>query len=118
MKLTCKPLMNGIMAYWSGVKDAARYNVLLYINDSVISVRTNERTELYCTFSGLAAIDGTTRNEISSAGTNARGGSFYGYAIAAPQHSGYDYYVQVKAEGRDGKILDVSEKVKSGVREF
>lgn len=116
MQLNCKPLMNGIMAYWSEVEEAACYNVLLYINDCVISRRINERTELYCTFSGLAAIDGQTTHEISSAGFDARGGSYHHYAT--PSHSGNDYYVQVEAEGRGGRILDVSEKVKARVREF
>ncbi|MBO5224712.1 MAG: hypothetical protein J6C23_09405, partial [Clostridia bacterium] len=67
MKLICKPLMNGIMAYWEKVEEAARYDVSLYINEQAISKRINERTELYCTFTGLAAVDGVTRRTISAA---------------------------------------------------
>ena len=31
MNLICKPLMNGIMAYWDEVEDAVAYNITLYI---------------------------------------------------------------------------------------
>ena len=113
MKLVCKPLMNGIMAYWTEVADAARYNVRLYINDCVISRRINERTELYHTFSGLAAIDGTTGHAIRAAAVASSG-----WGHVEPQHSGLDYYVQVTAEDRNGNALSVSEKVKARVREF
>ena len=37
MELVCKPLMNGIMAYWSEVEETACYNVTLYINKQAIS---------------------------------------------------------------------------------
>ena len=114
MSLICKPLMNGIMAYWNEVPEAAYYNVKLYINNQVISKRINERTELYCTFMGLAAIDGVTRSQIEKAG-----------AIAARDgwrnnnsHSGIDYYVKVEAEDRMGEIIAVTDKVKCAVREF
>ena len=116
MELICKPLMNGIMAYWSEVKKAASYNVTLYINKQAISKRINPRTELYCTFNGLAAIDGTTKKIISSAAMRTicvAGGSY-----SSPQHSGQDYYVDVVAEDRDGNIIEKSEKVKCAVREF
>lgn len=119
MELVCKPLMNGIMAYWSEVEEAARYNVTLYINNQAISKRINPRTELYCTFNGLAAIDGITKNTISSAAS-----STVNYVVirgrynSGPTHSGLDYYVDVVAEGRDGNIIKKSEKVKCTVREF
>ena len=64
MDLKCKPLINGIMAYWTPVEDASHYNVKLYINNQLISTRVNERTELYCTFTGLAPINGVTSSII------------------------------------------------------
>ena len=119
MELVCKPLMNGIMAYWSEVKKAASYNVTLYINKQAISKRINPRTELYCTFNGLAAIDGITKNTITTAArsmVNVVCSSVIRYST--PQHSGQDYYVDVVAEDRDGNIIEKSEKVKCTVREF
>lgn len=120
MELVCKPLMNGIMAYWSEVENTASYNVTLYINKQAISKRINPRTELYCTFNGLAAIDGITKNTISSAAS-----STVNYVVignrgynSGPTHSGLDYYVDVVAEDRDGNIIEKSEKVKCTVREF
>ena len=113
MELVCKPLMNGIMAYWSEVENAASYNVTLYINKQAISKRINPRTELYCTFNGLAAIDGTTKNTIISAIM-----AFSVNSYPSSQHSGQDYYVDVVAEDRDGNIIEKSEKVKCTVREF
>lgn len=117
MELVCKPLMNGIMAYWSEVKKAASYNVTLYINEQAISKRINPRTELYCTFNGLAAIDGRTENTIRSAARSTvhYPGGGYGYT---GQYSGLDYYIKVEAEDRDGNIIEKSEKVKCTVREF
>ena len=60
MELICRPLVNGIMACWEKVEDAASYTVTLYINEQVISTRINDRNEMYATFTGLAAIDGET----------------------------------------------------------
>lgn len=37
IKLKSYPILNGIMAWWSSVEDAARYIVTLYINDAPIS---------------------------------------------------------------------------------
>ncbi len=113
MNLICKPLMNGIMAYWTEVENAAVYNVTLYINEQAISTRINERTEKYCTFTGLAAIDGVTVHTISSSARSIIGGR-----SGLPTHSGCDYYVKVEAENRNGEIIDSSEKVKCSVREF
>ena len=116
MELVCKPLMNGIMAYWSEVKKAASYNVTLYINKQAISKRINPRTELYCTFNGLAAIDGITKNTITTVARSTVPVRYIRYST--PQHSGQDYYVDVVAEDRDGNIIEKSEKVKCTVREF
>ena len=127
MKLVCKPLMNGLMAYWSEVEDAVCYNITLYINEQAISQRVNQRTELYCTFNGLAAIDGITKNTITTAAntitTAVRStvhvvGSSAGISYSTPKHSGQDYYVDVVAEDRDGNIIEKSEKVKCTVMEF
>lgn len=116
MELVCKPLMNGIMAYWSEVKNTASYNVTLYINKQAISKRINPRTELYCTFNGLAAIDGITKNTITTAARSTV--HVVGGCCNIPQHSGLDYYIEVEAEDRDGNIIQKSEKVKCTVREF
>lgn len=116
MHLSCKPLMNGIMAYWTEVKNAAAYNITLYINEQAISKRVNDRTEMYCTFTGLAAVDGITRHTISAAAASIECVSGGGYS--SPQHSGKDYYVKVEAENRNGKIIDSSDKIKCAVREF
>ena len=104
MNLVCKPIFEGIMACWDGNENAASYTIKLFINDKVISQRINERTELYCSFTGLAAIDGITKtlsSRVSIAG-------FRGFG-----NNGLDdYYVQVEAEDRNGKIIDKTDKVK------
>ena len=109
MKLECKPLLEGIMAYWEETQEAASYTAILYINDTIISRRTIQRGELYCSFKGLAAVDGQTTSTVKSVST--------GY-IGMPAHSGKDYYVQILAENRNGEIIDASEKVKCAVKEF
>ena len=107
------------MAYWSEVEEAAYYNVTLYINEHAISKRINPRAELYCTFNGLAAIDGITKNTITAAArSTVHVVCSSGYGYSTPQHSGQDYYVDVVAEDRDGNIIEKSEKVKCAVREF
>ena len=116
MKLICNPLMNGIMAYWDEVEDAVAYNITLYINEQAISKRINERTELYCTFTGLAAVDGVTIRTISAAAestVHVVGGGYF-----SPKYSGYDYYVKVEAENRNGEIIESTDKVRCAVREF
>lgn len=122
MELVCQPLMNGIMAYWSEVEKAACYNVTLYINKQAISKRINPRTELYCTFNGLAAIDGRTESAtnriVNSVRSTVRFVGSSGISHSTPQHSGQDYYVDVVAEDRNGNIIEKSEKVKCTVREF
>ena len=118
MELTCKALINGIMAYWSEAEEAVRYNITLYINNQPISKRSNERSELYCTFTGLAAIDGITQSKLTIV-ARAAGPHYVGMDYSSdPKHSGFDYYVQVEAEDRSGNIIETSEKVKCAVREF
>ena len=104
MNLICRPLLQGIMAYWDEVPNTAVYTIKLFINEKIISRKTNERTELYCSFNGLAPIDGRTVSVIP------RDFAYIG------GHSGLDYYVQVEAEDRNGKILEQSEKVKCSVK--
>ena len=122
MKLICKPLLNGIMAYWEKVEEAARYTVSLYINEQIISTKINDRNELYATFNGLAAIDGTTEGLFSSleSAVASVGPSVCGlsYSRSRPTHSGMDYYVQTQAENRNGEIIDSSDKQKCTVKEF
>ena len=111
--LKCYPILNGIMAWWSSVENAARYIVTLYINDAPISEKIVERTEKYCSFTGLAAIDGQTRgaaSSISLAASHVVGG------MRTPAHSGFDYYIKVQAENRNGDIIAESIKIKSTVR--
>ena len=119
IKLTCKPLLNGIMAYWDGAKEAAGYIATLYVNGKAISVRTLPRTELYCSFTGLAAIDGVTTtitDIISHAASSVMSSS--GFAFSSPKHSGLDYFVQIEAESREGKIIARSDRVECSVKEF
>lgn len=117
MNLICKPLINGIMAYWTPVEDASHYNVKLYINNQLISTRVNERTELYCTFTGLAPIDGVTSSIIQSSARSLQHIAGGGYS-RVPQHSGFDYYVEVEAEHRNGQIIEKTEIQKCKVREL
>jgi hypothetical protein len=35
MELICRPLINGIMAYWEEVPEATNYIVVLFINDQI-----------------------------------------------------------------------------------
>ena len=123
MELVCKPLMNGIMAYWSEVENAVGYNITLYINKQAISKRVNPRTELYCTFNGLAAIDGCTQRVIDSARHDIANAVRLSVGLMVASRpagalSGYNYYIVVEAEDRDGNIIEKSEKVRCAVREF
>lgn len=111
MNLICRPLLQGIMAYWDEVPNTAIYTIKLFINEKIISKKTNERTELYCSFNGLAPIDGTTYSVIPRDVPVSFGGGYSGTS-----YSGLDYYVQVEAEDRNGKILEQSEKVKCSVK--
>lgn len=118
INLKCNPILNGIMAYWEGVEAAARYIIKLYINDKDISTKINERTEKYCTFTGLASIDNTTISITTSICRAAKAVLYNGRGYASPEHSGMDYYIQVSAENRNGEIIAESDKVKCSVREF
>lgn len=112
MELKCYPILNGIMAWWSSVETAARYIVTLYINDAPISEKVVERTEKYCAFTGLAAIDGQTRGAASSISLAVS----HVLARGTSPHSGFDYYIKVQAENRNGEIIAESEKIKSKVQ--
>lgn len=110
--LKCYPILNGIMAWWSSVEDAAHYIVTLYINDAPISEKIVERTEKYCSFTGLAAIDGQTRGAASAISLAAS----HVHIRGSSPHSGYDYYIKVQAENRNGEIIAESSKIKSKVQ--
>lgn len=118
LKLVCEPLLNGIMAYWEKEEDAVRYIIKLYINNDEISTRFNERSELFYTFNGLAAIDGKTSSifsEIVSSPVVAVGESgFY----SKNNGSGLNYYIRVQAEDRAGNIIAESSKVECRVKEL
>lgn len=111
MNLICRPLLQGIMAYWDEVPNAAIYTIKLFINEKMISRKINERTELYCSFNGLAPIDRITNSVIPRRVAV----SIDGY-YREPSHSGLDYYVKVEAEDKNGQILEQSEKVKCSVK--
>lgn len=122
INVTCKPLLNGIMAYWDRVEDAAQYIVTLYINNQPISVRTNPRTELYCSFTGLASLDGncvfSPNRVIVQTGTFPRE-VIDSYSLKFEEKkSKTHYYVWVKAEDRSGEIIAQSEKVICRVKEL
>lgn len=110
MKLFCKPLLNGIMAYWEKVEDAASYTVSLYVNEQIISTRIIERSEMYTSFSGLAAIDGQTKGLFSSLRSTT--------ASPTDDYSGMDYYVEISAENREGMEIAKSGKVLCKVKEL
>lgn len=114
INLKCYPILNGIMAWWSAVEDAARYIVTLYINDAPISEKVVERTEKYCAFTGLAAIDGQTRGAASSIALAASHVIVSGHSSLP--FSGFAYYVKVQGENRNGEIIAESEKIKSKVQ--
>lgn len=118
IKLKSYPILNGIMAWWSSVEDAARYIVTLYINDASISEKVVERTEKYCAFTGLAAIDGQTRGAASSISLAIALAVSHAYGGGTGFHSGFDYYIKVQAENRNGEIIAESDKIKSTVREI
>ena len=91
LNLTCKPIFNGIMAYWEQVNDAAGYIVTLYVNDAPISIRNNPRTELYCSFVELAKL-----------------GAGYSVQVQAEDHSG-----QIIAESEKVKcsVVDLNDEL-------
>ena len=66
LNLTCKPLLNGIMAYWEQDPAAADYIITLYVGDKPISIRNNDRAELYCSFTNLAKLDGTYKVKVQA----------------------------------------------------
>ena len=116
IKLTCKPIFNGIMAYWDKKKDAAQYIITLYIDKRAISVRTNPRTELYCSFTGLASLDGGYA--LSSNNDNWLQHANRLTLVQLNDNLDTHYYVQVQAENRNGEIIAQSEKVMCKVKEL
>lgn len=98
MNLVCEPLLNGIMAYWDRIEDAAVYNVHLYIgkDDYVkrkyqeIAIVEVERNLTYYSFTNLAKID---------------------LERCTGKSTGKDYYICVEAENRNGQIIDKTDKV-------
>ena len=117
--LTCKPILNGIMAYWEQVDEAANYVVNLYINEQAIAAHTNPRTELFYAFTGLASIDNTTVSLTDRICRDVQRIIYGGRShYIASEHSGLDYYVTVSAENRAGEIIAESERIKCTVKEF
>ena len=120
MVLTCEPLLNGIMAYWDKVEDAAIYYVHLLIGEKhteskiiagrVTSIKTEKvtykeiatievpRNITYHSFLNLAKID---QNKPTSSG---------GYRCIGSQ-TGKNYYIYVEAEDRMGKTISKTDKV-------
>ena len=120
MVLTCEPLLNGIMAYWDKVEDAAIYYVHLLIGEKhveskiiegrVTSIKTEKETYkeiatievprniTYHSFLNLAKID---QNKPSSNG---------GYRCCGSQ-TGKNYYIYVEAEDRMGNTISKTDKV-------
>ncbi len=92
-------MLNGAMAYWEKIEDAARYYVKLYVEEKgSYSNRTFEReletveidrNKFYHTFQGLA--------------------KFY------KQGMGFKYFIEVLAENRDGQIIARSQKVEAAI---
>ena len=120
MELTCEPLLNGIMAYWDKVEDAAIYYVHLLIGEKhveskmiagrVTSIKSEKETYkeiatievprniTYHSFLNLAKID---QNKPSSNG---------GYRCSGSQ-TGKNYYIYVEAEDRMGNTISKTDKV-------
>lgn len=120
MELTCEPLLNGIMAYWDKVEDAAIYYVNLLIGEKhteskmlagrLTSLNTEKETYkeiatievprniTYYSFLNLAKID-----QNNPSGHN-------GYHCTGTQ-TGKNYYIYVEAEDRMGNIISKTDKV-------
>lgn len=120
MVLTCEPLLNGIMAYWDKVEDAAVYYLHLIIGEKhtepeMISGRATStkmeketykeiatievpRNIMYYSFLNLAKID---QNKPSySMGCRCSG-----------TQTGKNYYIYVEAEDRKGNTISKTDKV-------
>lgn len=120
MELRCEPLLNGIMAYWDKVEDAAIYYVHLFIGEKytepkmvagrMTSIKTEKeaykeiatievpRNITYYSFLNLAKID---QNKPSTSG---------GYRCSGTQ-TGRNYYIYVEAEDRMGNTISKTDKV-------
>ena len=97
MRVKVGSLLNGVMAYWDKIEEAARYYIKLYVEEtssySEKLIHTQEletveidRNKLYHTFQGLA--------------------KYY------EQGTTFDYFIEVFAENREGVIVAQSQKVK------
>lgn len=86
MKLEVKPLLHGFMVIWGTNSKAARYTVSLYIKNSskktLIDTFEVGREKGYCSFTNLALL--------SSEGKKTH------------------YFVEVKAEDREGKTIETA----------
>ncbi len=84
MKLEVKPLLNGFMVIWGTNSKVARYTVSLYIKNSsrktLIDTFEVGREKGYCSFTDLALL--------SSEGKKTH------------------YFVSVKSEDREGKVIE------------
>ena len=120
MELTCEPLLNGIMAYWDKVEDAAVYYVHLligefrqeskFVENRFITTKAEKATYkeiatfevprniAYHSFLNLAKID---QNKPTSSGGNRCSGS----------QTGRNYYIYVEAEDRMGNTISKTDKV-------
>lgn len=120
MELTCEPLLNGIMAYWDKVEDAAVYYVhlligefrqeLKFVENRFITTKAEKATYkeiatfevprniAYHSFLNLAKID---QNKPTSSG---------GYRCSGSQ-TGRNYYIYVEAEDRMGNTISKTDKV-------
>ena len=125
------------MAYWEEVRDAAIYTAILYINETPISKKIVQRGELYCSFKGLAPIDGSDEELIGNKIANhivrfCRAVTFNSYGIGGyfikdgdflrlgkkNTPTSQNYFIQVEAENRNGEIIAISDKVKCEVKGF
>lgn len=123
------------MAYWEEVRDAAIYTAILYINETPISKKIVQRGELYCSFKGLAPIDGSDEELIGNKIANHivkycrayYSGYGAGFVVRDEDRlrlgkrnvpTGHNYFIQVEAENRNGEIITRSDKVKCEVKGF
>ena len=109
MELNCRPLLNGIMAYWDKVEDAAVYYVHLFIGArhryKEIAAIEVPRNIAYYSFLNLAKI----ANDIYSE-------SYDGFRVTqkfTPKENrmGDNYYVYVEAENRAGETISKTDMV-------
>lgn len=125
IELTCGPLLNGIMAYWNKIENAAIYYVHLLIEEKqkvrqIVAGRATsnwidketckeiatievERNIAYYSFLNLAKIENNASN--SNSGYYNRG--YYNEGNQSETH----YYIYVESENRMGDTIAKSDKV-------